>query len=504
MLPSPASGLMHRPYYGREALSHEEEYAFGVAGYLNVPAALDDHEVAGLNHAMDMAASAGASPLLEEAVRALLVNPTAVWYLNKLVGAGYRLDTEPELLPELPASEPTSLTGGAIPRRPKDAFYFSRLGKRQCNSVRMVFALDDVCEGDGGMVVVPCSHTVNVEAPECVLRGDPLSHCGHGITFNPPQQAGDMLVIAGACLQGLQPWKGARPQRLLSLRFVGRSIVSEMGPNTPNVPNSNSGEPWWEALSEAQRVSLGRPIPQSPTIVTDYSGGGGGGGDGSMMSVSVDPEGRIVHPSIYKRDTESGIDEREFFHWELCGYLILRGVMDEEWLAAANAAVDANEDKIKPDARPLGASGGVAPSRTDEWSGRPTLGGLLQLEDEAAAAPFRKMVAHPAVQHRLNWMGGSGLRGGNGSVFATVEGGSGHSLHDGAGGWPHMGYEYTADGRSYASAITVTWQLRDVPLDMGVSAQHSTAQHAAIMHHSTPQHAAIMHSAAFGSLCLSV
>ena len=60
-----------------------------------------------------------------------------------------------------------------------------------------------------------------------------------------------------------------------------------------------------------------------------------------------------------------------------------------------------------------------------------------------------------------------GLRGGNGSVFATVEGGSGHSLHDGAGGWPHMGYEYTADGRSFASAVTVAWQLRDVPADMG-------------------------------------
>ena len=448
-------------YFGRDALSREEDYGFDVAGYLNVPGALGANEVQSLSDAMDAAVHSETSPLLQSSVRDLLVNTTAVWYLNKLVGAGYRLDTEPELLPQLShVEEAPLLGGGAMPRRPKDAFYYSRLGKRQCNSVRVVFALDDVQEGDGGMVLIPCSHTVNVEAPDRVLRGDPLTHCGNGILFNPPQKAGDMLVIAGACIQGLQPWRGAKPQRLLSLRFVGRSIVSEMGPNS--LPDPNAGKAWWEALTDAQRVSLGRPVPYSPTILTTPSKPGGS----QPSAVSLDPTGTVVHPSIYKRDPDSEIDELEFFHWELCGYLVLRGVMDPEWLAAANAAVDANEHLIKPSGTPLGQSGGVAAARNDEWAGRPTLGGLLQLPDEQAE-PFRRMVAHPEVQHRLNWMGGSGLRGGTGSVFATVEGGSGHSLHDGAGGWPHMGYEYTADGRSYASAITVTWQLRDVPADMG-------------------------------------
>jgi hypothetical protein len=60
--------------------------------------------------------------------------------------------------------------------------------------------------------------------------------------------------------------------------------------------------------------------------------------------------------------------------------------MDPEWLAAANAAVDANYDKVKPDGKPLGQSGGVAAARTDEWSGRPTLNGLLQLPGIAPIA----------------------------------------------------------------------------------------------------------------------
>ena len=460
------------PPFARDEMSKEEDYAFDVAGYLCIPAVLGGEEL----RAVDAAAGAPTtSLLLEPAIRELLVNPTATWYLNRLVGAGFRLDTEPELLAE--ASGPQPLSGGAVPREPKNAYYWSRLGRRQCNSVRVIYALDDVGEGDGGFCLIPQSHQVNVACPEAVRNGDSLKGLGEGIIFQPSMRAGDMLVVAGACLQGMQPWRGSRPQRLLSFRFVGRSIVSEMGPN--ELPDPMADETWWQSLTEAQRISLGRgggsgpaTIP-SPTIVTD-------GGD----TVSLDESGAVQHPSIYKRDEESGIDEAEFFHFELCGFLVLRNVMDPEWLRAANEAVDLHEDRIAPSSKPLGQAGGVAATRTDEWAGRPTLGGLLQLP-EPHAEPFRKMIAHPAVQHRLNWMGGSGLRGGNGSVFATVEGGIGHSLHDGAGGWPHMGYEFTADGRSFASAITVTWQLRDVLPGMGgfvrpgnphVSAQALTAQ----------------------------
>eukprot|EP01043_Picozoa_sp_COSAG02_P090870 COSAG02_NODE_27668_length_605_cov_0.509881_2_plen_49_part_00 len=42
MLPSSLrSSIQGSTYYGREALSHEEEYAFQVAGYLNVPSPLN-------------------------------------------------------------------------------------------------------------------------------------------------------------------------------------------------------------------------------------------------------------------------------------------------------------------------------------------------------------------------------------------------------------------------------------------------------------------------------
>ena len=39
-------------------------------------------------------------------------------------------------------------------------------------------------------------------------------------------------------------------------------------------------------------------------------------------------------------DENSQPDPDELWFWDVRGYLVLRGVMDEEWLAAANRAVD--------------------------------------------------------------------------------------------------------------------------------------------------------------------
>jgi hypothetical protein len=64
-------------------------------------------------------------------------------------------------------------------------------------------------------------------------------------------------------------------------------------------------------------------------------------------------------------------------------------------------------------------------------------------------------------------MGASGGRMGGATGFCSVQGGSGHSLHDGnEPSNPGRGYVFQ-NGRSYCEAITVTWQLRDVPDGLG-------------------------------------
>ena len=156
-----------------------------------------------------------------------------------------------------------------------------------------------------------------------------------------------------------------------------------------------------------------------------------------------------------KVDPDSGIDHEEFYFWDLNGYLVLRGVMDEEWLQAANAAVDRFADRVEVGAELARGSQSLA------GTGRPLLGGLLELP-APYCEPFRKMVAHPAVEHRLNWMGASGGRMGGATGFVAVKGTSGHALHDANAPLnPGRGYIYQ-NGRSYCAAVTVTWQVRDV------------------------------------------
>ena len=149
------------------------------------------------------------------------------------------------------------------------------------------------------------------------------------------------------------------------------------------------------------------------------------------------------------------IEYKEFYFWDLCGYLVLRNVMTPEDLKLANEAVDRFEDRIVVGEELARGSKSMA------GTGRPLLGGLTELP-KPYCEPFRKMIAPPAVVRRLTWMKGSGFRTGGGTAFCAVKGTSGHSLHDGNEPLsPSRGYVFK-NGRSYAETVTVTWQLRDV------------------------------------------
>ena len=436
----------------REAMSNEENYCFDSAGYLIVRGALSRNEISGLNQAIDQSGREegmlGWSGSLREPFRDLLIHPHLVWYLNQIIGYGFRLDQEPELLGVRLEDVGLPLVGGNEPRVPGRAYYFQN-GRRYCQAVRVIWALGDVNEGDGGFVMVPCSHKSNVETPQDVLTGrDDM-----GLTFQPELKAGDLLLVAGAVLQGLQAWKGSERQRLLSYEYVGRGVVQSVGTG-PKVSESGYSE-WMDELSPEQRASVYRPgyrdTTPPPTLVTD----------GERISLDGDQE--VFHPSIYIRDPNTTIDEKEFYFWDLCGYLVLRGVMDEEWLKAANEAIDKFEHMATEHALGMDYARG---SKSLAGNGIPNLGGTLQFPPPYCE-PFRKMMSHPVVEHRLNWMGGSGRRCGGPTGFVAAKGNSGHALHDcGEPMNPPMGFQFQ-NGRSYSEAVTATWQLRDVEAGLG-------------------------------------
>jgi ectoine hydroxylase-related dioxygenase (phytanoyl-CoA dioxygenase family) len=431
-------------------MTNEENYCFDVAGYLHIPGVLNRAEVEALNGALDEL-DAGESLLgssHRDLFRDLMVNPQLVWYFNQIIGYGFRLEDPPELL-GVGASESAvgkPLGGGNEPRDPVRAYYHQN-ALRSCQGVKAIWALADVNQGDGGLVMVRGSHKSNVETPEDIATG----HDDMGLTFQPVLKAGDLLMVADTLLQGLRPWKGEGPQRLLAYGYSGRAAVRSNG--TGPASRDDSYPEWMKALTPEQRAVLYKPGYKEADPAPNL------GTDGTRVWTNDTP----LHPSIYIKDPDSTIDEKEFYFWDLCGHLVLKNVMNAEWITRANEAIDQFEDKI------VVGEELARGSKIMQGTGRPTLGGLLQLP-EPYCNPFREMIAHAAVIHRLNWMIGSGYRTGGPTAFCSVEGSTGHSLHDANEPLsPYRSYVFQ-NGRSYTSggpAVTVTWQLRDVPAGLG-------------------------------------
>ena len=432
----------------RQMMSNEENYAFDVAGYLHLPGILGKELVGALNEALDEVGESEGMlgwPQPQRALfRDLLIQPQLVWYLNQLMGHGFRLDRAPRLLGLGQGDDRGGLAGGDEPRNPSRAYYIQN-GRRCTAALRAIWALEDVEEGAGGVQVVQASHKSNVATPADLLSGVDDMSLVKQVAF----EAGDLFLLAGTTLQGFRAWT-KEPRRLLVFDYAARAMIQSKGPG----PGADADPlPDWARDEPATvRAVLHTPghagYTPPPVLNTD--------GDETW----VEDTREDIHPSIYIRDPNSNIDEKEFYFWDLNGYLVVRGVMDEEWLARANEAVDKFQDRVQVGSELAGGS------KSQAGTGRPLLSGLNEFP-APYNEPFRRMLAHPSVVDRLTWMGGSGFRTGGGAVFCAVQGTSGHSLHDGNEPMsPSRGY-YFKNGRSYAETVTVAWQLRDVEPGLG-------------------------------------
>ena len=442
-----------------KTMTNEENYRFDVAGYMIVPGVLTAAELKACNQALDQLASDGGplrwtSPACNP-LRALREHPVLMQYLEQICGEGFRLDESPRLVES--CAEATDLSGG------DEWVDWSRAyrqynGNRFCQGVRAFWALADVGAEDGGLVVVPASHNSTVPAPQDLIDGtDPME-----LVEQPVLQAGDLLLCTELLMRGLRPWQGAGPQRLLECGYISAAVrpgaASEIRGDDSALPE------WADDLTDIQRTVLHNPNrPYPPPVVHS---------DGEKVWLAE--ERGTFHPSIYIRDPDSEIDEKEFFHWDLCGHLVLQGVMDEEWLAAANEAIDKNPDRISHggsaagDSTPLAGTGVGRSSMGDPW-------GLPAPYGE----PFQRMIADPALVQRLNWIMGSGFECMMCNGFLSGKGSSGHSLHSPATPAKVTNHYRQQNGRVYAEYLNVAWQLRDVtPADGGfvcVPGSHKTA-----------------------------
>jgi len=104
------------------------------------------------------------------------------------------------------------------------------------------------------------------------------------------------------------------------------------------------------------------------------------------------------------------MSDTEKFYFDLDGFLVVRGVLTPEEVAAANAAVDAHADKIKERQAPeLRNTKAGTPLAGDGVKGRRDLGGMLGWS-KPHCDPFRALLAHPKLVPYLTELCGPGYR----------------------------------------------------------------------------------------------
>ena len=430
-------------------MTPEENYGFEVQGFLIVRNALNKTELEECKRLLDN----GSVPA------ALFAHPIVVKYIEQLCGLAYRVDKPVTMIEQLGHLESRPMIGGNEPRNPSRA-YFHQGNSRFCQGVRAIWALSDVPAEAGGVVLLPCSHTVNVPVPECVLNGEDKYLESIGMSLQPVLQAGDLLLHASTLTHGLRPWSYKEgPQRLATCEFVSvYARPSDFSLDSLTEGGRTAELPWMSHLSSEERTILGLADttegPASP-LLSD--------GKRTWIDQSTQPNNCLYHPGIYNNQLSSPetIDPLEFFYWELTGFLVVKNAMDESWLAAANAAVDANIHRIDYNGASRSQVHGGPQMR---GSGRPGLT-VAELPTEHLS-PFQRMLAAPVLVHRLNWMLGGHFRAeGLGSVIATRHGGGGQILHGNGdpiypniNWWPYL----YRNGRCYTGQVNVAWQLHDV------------------------------------------
>ena len=433
-------------------MTEHENYYLDVCGYFIVRHALSHVELNTYNSAFDQVVEDGSLP--ESAPHRypflqLRDHPVLARYLEEILGEGYFPDEGPELIGDSATGGDGRLCGGGEWVDWSRA-YLHQGGVRLCQALRVYWALTDIAAGDGGLVLIPASHNAHVETPEDVLTGAN----DMALTVQPTMRAGDLLLCAESVVRGVRPWTGKGPSRTLAWNYLSARVPARSW-RRPAYTENRSAE-WASSLTPVEQAVLFDPNRTSTPgqVVTDGE------------TCWLEEREEIHHPSIYIRSPESQnpdsrIDEKEFYHYDLCGHLVIRGVMDEEWLAQANEAIDLHYDR-----RSAAPSSAGHKSRRLAGTHGASLPDLWTLP-EPYCEPFRRMIAHPALIQRLNWIMGSGFECMGCNLFAHGKGGVGHYLHSGTSA-PNVNNHYRLqNGRLYAEHMNVAWQLRDVTPEDG-------------------------------------
>ena len=445
-------------------LTEGDVYNFDTAGILHLrgvlPASEQQAAAAAVQAAGHNSADLGdvARALLEKpALRTRLVQLVAavpdngdVWGDQAFLSQGSAIDGKTGEL-TLQTGAAATLTGGkdeeALVGGPGEdgvldftRTYLYEAGHRYVHGIVVVWAVG-AGETTGGYACVPGSHKGTLAVPGDLRSVDgsaPLTSLG--ILQQPPLESGDVLLISSAALHGARmPEAGGCGPQLLRCEFL--SHMARMDTAETEGHDTEREPDWTQELTDVERTVIGLE-PQHRTA--DDGHPTVHAADGQAWLVDDSPGAAPHHPTaLVENDSLDPSMKEDMWLWETCGYLILRGVMDADWISEANATID------------------WALGTMDDPG---LLGNPISLP-KPHCLPFRKMVAYPAVLERLAWIFGSGFVHYAPAPVRLVDPQSGGGRQRIHAGQMDRSCDYhqikIVNGRSYCASVNVSWQLAD-------------------------------------------
>ena len=308
--------------------------------------------------------------------------------------------------------------------------------------LRALWAVDDSC-----VVVCPASHKANVQPPPSMARAEEL-----GATERVQLSAGDCLLAVATTLLGAAAPAGSLQECVFcdTSRYPGKPDA-----DGPRVPEAS----WLDELTLDRRALVagpprgfghdGQPLTNEQQL------------EPSLLSVNVRPDAPI---------------HEEVWFWDIRGYLVLPGVMDREWLAQCNEALDspfaeANRRPVElspsvvgeyPDYE--GCSQTIAPAKDTRCTEERV--SQTWTHPSPFSDGFRRMIDNPIVNARLKWMIDPGFSMTTCYTIVSRNGAAGQHLH---GGWFYgAGHTYSfRNGQPRTEQVNIGWLLQDVETATG-------------------------------------
>ena len=193
---------------------------------------------------------------------------------------------------------------------------------RQCQGLVVAIALTDSAAGKCPLVVVPSSHKSGLPAP-------PLPSSSR-FAERPALAAGDVLLCAASTLHGICP-QGAGGE-LLVINFISRAAR----PQVPLEQQDKSSLPAWaEELGEAEQTVLTGGDSRHLLLA-----------DGTTTWLASADDADAAQRASSALEFERRDDAAERWAFDTQGFLLVEGVMDDDWVDAAVAGIDANLDRL--------------------------------------------------------------------------------------------------------------------------------------------------------------